>query len=193
MLLLAIVLMNRRITNLADQARQGESAVYQMVQRSMSGIKVVQAFAKEEEEHTAFVTQSPASFRRGLRLYTFQTAFAAGTSLVLALGTAAVLSVGARRVWSNALTVGDMVVFISYLASLYAPINSLIQTYGTVQGAKAGLERVAEIFNAEQTYRRQTCVHAPVRGLVRLVDVAFSYAPEGQRCMTSRSRPNPAR
>ena len=178
-LFLAIVLLNRRITDLAHEARASESAVYQMVQRGMSAIKVVQAFSKEEEEHRAFVMRSTASLRSNLRLYTLQTAFGAGTNLVLALGTAAVLWMGARHVWSNVLTIGDMVVFISYLASLYAPINSMIQTYGTVQGAKASMERVTEVLTAEQTVPDGMHQFAtPPRGHVRFVDVSFGYTPE---------------
>jgi ATP-binding cassette, subfamily B, bacterial len=180
-LFLAIVLLNRRITAVAMRARESESAVYQMVQRGMSAIKVVQAFSKEEEEHHAFVAQSTASLRSSLSLYTLQTAFGAGTNLVLALGTAAVLWVGAQHVWRNALTIGDMVVFISYLASLYAPINALIQTYGAVQGAKAGMQRVTEILSTEQTVPdgTQEFRTAP-RGHVQFVDVSFGYSAERQ-------------
>ncbi|HVO22585.1 MAG TPA: ABC transporter ATP-binding protein [Candidatus Margulisiibacteriota bacterium] len=179
LLFAAILLLNRRMTALAHAARANESAVYQLVQRGMSAIKVVQAFTKEEEEHTAFVTQSSASLRSNLRLYTLQTAFGAGTNLVLALGTAAVLWLGAQHVWSNRLTIGDMVVFISYLASLYAPINSLIQTYGAVQGAKAGMQRVTEVLEAEQTVPDgQREFRTPPRGHVRFADVSFGYSAE---------------
>jgi ATP-binding cassette subfamily B protein/subfamily B ATP-binding cassette protein MsbA len=175
----AIVLLNRHIAAVARQARESESAVYQMVQRGMSSIKVVQAFSKERDEHRAFVAQSAASLRSSLNLYTLQTAYGAGTSLVLALGTAAVLWVGAQHVWRNQLTIGDMVVFISYLASLYAPINSLIQTYGTVQGAKAGLQRVIEVLDAEPAVPDGTREFPqPPRGHVELADVSFAYTPE---------------
>ena len=181
LLLCAILLLNRRITALAHAARANESAVYQLVQRGMSAIKVVQAFSKEQDEHTAFVTQSSASLRSNLRLYTLQTAFGAGTNLVLALGTAAVLWVGAQHVWSKTLTIGDMVVFISYLASLYAPINSIIQTYGTVQGAKAGMERVTEVLDAAPTVPDgKHDFRTPPRGHVRFAEVSFGYTPERQ-------------
>ncbi len=177
-LLLAIVLLNRRITALAVHARESESAVYQLVQRGMSAIKVVQAFSKEEEEHTAFVRQSTASLRSSLQLYTLQTLFGAGTNLLLAAGTATVLWLGARHVWSGALTIGDMIVFISYLASLYAPINALIQTYGTVQGAKAGMVRVQEVLGTDATIVDGTeSFREPPRGHVQFVDVSFGYSP----------------
>jgi ATP-binding cassette subfamily B protein len=176
-LLVAIVLLNQRITDVARHAREHESAVYQLVQRGMSAIKVVQAFSREEDEHRAFVAQSTASLRSSLNLYTLQTVFAAGTNLVLAVGTATVLWIGAQHVWDNRLTVGDMIVFISYLASLYAPINSIIQTYGTVQGAAAGMARVVDILDAADTVPDGTRdFPAPPRGHVQFADVAFGYS-----------------
>jgi ATP-binding cassette subfamily B protein len=175
----AIVLLNRRITELAMRARESESAVYQLVQRGMSAIKVVQAFSKEEEEHHAFVSQSTASLRQSLSLYTLQTAYGAGANLVLACGTAAVLWVGAQHVWRHHLTIGDMVVFISYLASLYAPINSIIQTYGTVQGARAGMARVIEVLEREQTVPDGSKeFRAPPRGHIEFRDVSFGYSAD---------------
>ncbi len=179
LLFLSIVLLNRRITDVARRARESESAVYQMVQRGMSAIKVVQAFSKEEEEHRAFVAQSTASLRSSLNLYTLQTVFGAGTNLVLAAGTAAVIWVAAQHVWRGLLTVGDMVVFVSYLASLYAPINSIIQTYGTMQAATAGMTRVVEILDAADTLRDGTREpRRPVTGRVQFAEVSFGYTAD---------------
>ncbi len=179
LLFLSIVLLNRRITDVARRARESESAVYQMVQRGMSAIKVVQAFSKEEEEHRAFVAQSTASLRSSLNLYTLQTVFGAGTNLVLAAGTAAVIWVAAQHVWRGLLTVGDMVVFVSYLASLYAPINSIIQTYGTMQAATAGMTRVVEILDADDTLRDGTREpRRPVTGRVQFAEVSFGYTAD---------------
>ncbi len=176
-LIIAIVALNKRISAVALTARESESAVYQVVQRGMSAIKVVQAFSKEEEELREFEATSRASLRSNLKLYTLQTAFGAGTNVVLAFGTAGVLWLGANEVWGGALSVGDMVVFLSYLASLYAPINSIIQTYGTVQGGKAGFGRVLELLGTEQTVADGTeDWPGVVRGHVEFRNVAFGYA-----------------
>ncbi|HVN83749.1 MAG TPA: ABC transporter ATP-binding protein [Candidatus Binatia bacterium] len=147
LLLLAIAAMNRRMSAIAVQARERESAVYQHVQRSMAAIKVVQAFSREVDEHRAFVAHSIASLRSSLRLYTFQTAYGAFTNVVVAGGTALVVWVATRHVWAHTLSVGDMVVFVSYLGALYGPLNSIIQTVGMIQGAKAGVRRVFEILD----------------------------------------------
>lgn len=178
-LVVAILLVNRRINRVAQRAREAESLVYQLVQQGMSSIKVVQAFSKEEEEHQAFVTRSTESLRSSLSLYTLQTLFGAGTNLVLSAGTAMVLWVGTQHVWSGALSLGDLIVFTSYLASLYAPINAMIQTYGTVQGAKAGFVRVEEILDADESIPDGTrSFPGRARGHVRFEQVAFAYDRE---------------
>lgn len=180
LLVVAIAGLNRRMAGVAMEARERESAVYQQVQRSMSAIKVVQAFSREADEHKTFVAQSSASLRSSLKLYTFQTAYSAGTSVVLAGGTAAVVWMAAHHVWAGRLSVGDMVVFTSYLASLYGPINSIFQTYGLLQGARAGVKRVFEVLETTSQVPDGTReLPAPAngrRGAIQFKDVEFSYS-----------------
>src|SRR5439155_1476360 len=137
--------MSRRMSALASDSRVKESALWAVAQRTMGAVRVIQAFTTEEAEHRRFVRTSTESLAATLRLYTFQTAYAAFTSVLIAAGTAAVLWFGATHVLAGRLTVGEVLVFTSYLASLYAPINSLTQTYGLIQGARVGAERVFEI------------------------------------------------
>jgi len=179
LLVLVVAVLNRRITSIATQARERESAVYTHVQRGMSAIKVIQAFTTEDQEHRAFVASSAASLQANLRLYTWQTSYAAVSNLLLAMGTALVLWLGARQVWQGSLTVGDLVVFVSYLASLYAPLNAIMQTYGVVQSARAGVGRVFEILDREHTVADGSRLLSRARGAVRVENVTFSY-PTGQ-------------
>src|SRR5205809_6894113 len=133
---------SRRMSALASDSRVKESALWAVAQRTMGAIRVIQAFTTEEAEHRRFVRTSTESLAATLRLYTFQTAYSALTSVLIAAGTAAVLWFGAMHVLAGRLSVGEVLVFTSYLASLYAPINSLTQTWGLVQGARVGAERV---------------------------------------------------
>jgi ATP-binding cassette subfamily B protein/subfamily B ATP-binding cassette protein MsbA len=101
-------------------------------------------------------------------------------NVVIALGTALVVWVGARHVLSGILTVGEMVVFTSYLASLYGPINSILQAYGLIQGAKAGVQRVFEILEVERDLKEGPRVFpvAGARGEVAFNEVSFQYLPD---------------
>ena len=114
---------------------------------------MIQAFTKEEEEEAAL---SPRRARRAwqadLRLYNLQNFYYAIVNVTIAAGTAAILWLGARHVLSGELSIGEMVVFTSYLASLYTPLNNIFQTYGLVQSAKVGVGRAFEILESEQEF-----------------------------------------
>jgi ATP-binding cassette subfamily B protein/subfamily B ATP-binding cassette protein MsbA len=149
-LLLAIGRLNRQISAAAGEMRERESEVLGVVQRAMGAMRVIQAFTREEDEHRRFMTASERSLAAGLRLYTLQTFYSGVVNLVIALGTAAVVWVGARHVLDSTLTVGSLVVFISYLAALYGPINNMFQVYGLAQSARVGVRRVLDVLDVER-------------------------------------------
>jgi ATP-binding cassette subfamily B protein/subfamily B ATP-binding cassette protein MsbA len=173
----AIVVMSSRINRLATEARVKESALWSVAQRTIGAIRVIQAFTTEQAEHRRFVDTSSASLDANLRLYTFQTIYSAFMNVLIAGGTAAVLWFGAAHVMARVLTIGDVLVFTSYLASLYAPINSLTQTWGLIQGARVGAERVFEILDTAPDLVDGTreLVAADVHGRIAFEDVEFGY------------------
>ena len=174
-----IAALSRRITELATDARVKESALWAVAQRTMGAIRVIQAFTTEQLEHRRFVSSSRESLSANLRLYTFQTVYGSFVNVLIAAGTAAVLWIGTRHVMTGTLTVGELLVFVSYLASLYAPINSLTQTWGLIQGARVGAERVFEILETAPDLRDgpRPLTRAEVHGAVTFEDVHFGYEP----------------
>ncbi|HKW91531.1 MAG TPA: ABC transporter ATP-binding protein [Methylomirabilota bacterium] len=179
LLLLVIGRLNRRITVAAGEMRERESEVYGVVQRAMSAMRVIQAFTREDEEHRRFMTASERSLAASLRLYTLQTFYSGVVNLLIALGTAAVVWVGARHVLEGRLTVGGLVVFISYLASLYGPINNMFQVYGLAQSARVGVQRVLDVLDVERDLADGERAFPPegASGEVVWEDVDFQYSP----------------
>src|SRR4051794_21234875 len=144
-----ISIFNRKIVTVATEVRDLDSRVYSLVQWTISAIKVVQAFAKEEEEPRRFVGASRESLRATLRLYNWQTLYSAAVNAVIAAGTALVLYAGARAAMAGTLTVGQLLVFVSYLAQLYVPINQITQSWSLIAGARVGATRVFEVLETE--------------------------------------------
>jgi ATP-binding cassette subfamily B protein len=177
LLLAAIAWLNTRVTQVAGDARERESEVYAVVQQSMSTIRVIQAFTREADEHRRFMAASGQSLAAGLRLYTLQTLYSSVVNIVIALGTAAVLWAGARHVLDGTLSVGSLVVFVSYLASLYGPINSMFQTYGLAQGSKASVQRVFNVLDIERDLPdgHRDFPAGGARGEVAWEGVSFEY------------------
>src|SRR5207244_7789239 len=116
-------------------------------------MRVIQAFTKEEDEGRRFLQASTESLAAELRLYNLQNFYYAVVNLTIAAGTAAILWVGTRHVLAGDLSVGEMIVFTSYLASLYGSITSIFQTYGLVPSAKSGLRGAFEILEWESRLR----------------------------------------
>ena len=179
-LFVLIALFNRKITAVATEVRERESLVYSLVQWAMSSIKVVQAFTKEEEEHRRFMGASRASLTATLRLYGWQTLYSAVVNGVIAAGTALVLYVGASAVLSGRLSIGELIVFISYLAQLYAPVNQITQSWGLIASARVGARRCFEVLDIESDLKDGSREFPPegARGAVAWHGVSFRYRPE---------------
>lgn len=179
-LFLTISMLSKRITSAATRARERESEVYSVVQRAISAIRIIQAFTKEEEEHRKFMTASDQSLVASLQLYTLQTFYSGVVNVVMALGTAFVVWVGAQHVIEGQLTVGEIVVFTTYLASLYGPINTISQTWGLLQGAKVGVQRVFEVLDVERDIVEGSRVFPPegAKGHVTCEGISFQYVTD---------------
>jgi len=175
-----IAVFNRKIGTLATDVRERESVVYQLAQWAMSSIKVVQAFTKEEEEHRRFMGASRASLKATLSLYSWQTFYSAVANTLIALGTALVVYVGARSVMAGRLSIGELVVFIAYLAQLYVPVNQITQSWGLIAGARVGAKRCFEILDLEADLVDGRRVFPPqgARGAIEWRGVSFRYRPE---------------
>ena len=177
MLVIMIAAVSGTIDRLASEARMKESALYTVAHRALASIHVVQAFTREAESYREFVRSSSESLGENLRLYTFQSVYAGGVSVVIAIGTALVMYIGALHVIDARLTIGSLIVFTSYLASLYVPINQIFQTWGLVESAKAGLRRCLELLAIDPEIQDRAGARAlpRVRGDIEFHDVVFSY------------------
>src|SRR5712675_3172883 len=171
---------NRKIVEVATEVRDADARVYSLVQWAMSAMKVVQAFTKEEEEHRRFMGASRDSLGATLRLYNWQTLYSGGVNVIIALGTAIVVYAGARAVMAGTLSLGQLIVFIAYLAQLYAPINQITQSWGLIAGARVGARRVFEVLDTEADLKDGRLSFPPegVRGEVAWRGVSFRYRPD---------------
>ena len=171
---------NKKIVSISTEARERESRVYSLVQWTMSAIKIVQAFTREDDEHRRFLGASRESLKWSLRLYSWQTLYSGVVNLTIAAGTALVVYVGARAVMTGTLSLGQLLVFISYLAQLYTPINQITQSWGMIAGARVGARRVFEVLETEPDLPSGTRLFPPegARGAIAWREVSFRYQPQ---------------
>ncbi len=179
-LLFTVSLLKEKIRIAAQYSRQQESAVYSLVQLNLSAIPVIQAFTKETEEHQRFISASQKSLDASLRLYILQTIYGGASSSAIAFSTAIIIWIGTNHVLAGILTIGQMIVFITYLSFFYSRINNITQTWATIQSAQVGIKRVLEILELKPEIQEGSKVFPLVgaKGEIVWEGVNFSYHPE---------------
>ena len=161
------------------EQQEVEGRLYSLVEQTLSSIPVVQAYTREDENELGFRTCAENNFRALVATTTVQMKFKILIGLATAAGTAGILWIGGRAVLAGNLTVGDILIFLSYLGSLYSPLNQLMFTASTIQGAAGSAQRVMEILETEHDVadRPRAIVLAAVAGHVAFENVSFGYTP----------------
>jgi ATP-binding cassette subfamily B protein len=131
----------RRLRARWRDAHQLESKGLSVIQESLAALRVVAAFGGEGREERRFAHSAEHGLRARVRLAALEGRFALITGVSTALGTAAALILGIREVQSGAITLGDLLLVMSYLALLSQPLESVGRKIADLQEAVAGLER----------------------------------------------------
>jgi ATP-binding cassette subfamily B protein/subfamily B ATP-binding cassette protein MsbA len=148
-LVMLIRRLDRPMTRYSLRVHERESDVSSRVQETLIAIRAVQAFAREPLERERFERQAAASLHANLHLTLLQTGSQLVVSLLMAVGTAAVIWLAGRRALEGVLTPGDVVLLAAYLVMLYKPLETLAYTAVAVQGAAAGARRVLALLDEQ--------------------------------------------
>ncbi|HLN63951.1 MAG TPA: ABC transporter ATP-binding protein [Symbiobacteriaceae bacterium] len=147
------------------------------VQENLSGVRVVRAFAREEEEIAKF-ERANADFQemnlKAIRLQSFWSNF---MNFLTALGAVAVLWFGGRRVMSGAISVGTLIAFNTYLANLLNPVRMVSNIISMFTRAGAGLTRIFELMDTRRDLdeKSDATVLGRLQGEVVFENVSFGY------------------
>jgi ATP-binding cassette subfamily B protein/subfamily B ATP-binding cassette protein MsbA len=175
-LLVLIRLFGRPMKKRGRKRRDLEGRMMSMVEQTLSALPAVQAFTREDREQDRFrecAEETVAAYRRSVLADMW---FKLCTGFVLAVGTAALMWLGARYALEGRVTIGTILVFLTYLVSLYEPLSSIAFTASTLHYAAANADRVMEVLDTPADVRDLPAARAiPLRGHVRYEDVTFGY------------------
>jgi ABC-type multidrug transport system fused ATPase/permease subunit len=110
-----------------------EAESLSIIHEAMSMLRVIVAFGRENYEHRRFRTQGQHTINARINLTVRQTLFSLAVNMTTALGTALVLGLGAYHVIEGRLTVGQLLVVLSYIALVYKPLETISTTTGSLQ------------------------------------------------------------
>jgi ATP-binding cassette subfamily B protein/subfamily B ATP-binding cassette protein MsbA len=150
------------------------------VHQTLTGVSVVQAFAREEDEQRRFEDLATVAIRAHQRTTLVVSLYSLGSGLAATAGTALVMWAAAMRVLDGRLTLGTALVFLAYVASLQWQLSAFATMYATLQSAGASVDRVMDVLNDDDAvHERAGATPLPaVRGNVLIEDVVFGYRPE---------------
>jgi ABC-type multidrug transport system fused ATPase/permease subunit len=157
-----------------------EGRIYSTVEQTFSAIPAVQAFGREQLNEQLFGRATADTIAVTMTLTKVQLQFKILMGLATAVGTAGILWFGTRHALAGQLSVGNIILFLSYLASLYAPLETIMYTSSTLQGAAGSARRVLQILETERevTDKPGAMALTNVRGQVQLDNVTFGYEPD---------------
>ena len=177
-LVVATVIFQRLSSAAYSQAREQVSAVNADMQENVSGLRVAQAFTREEHSAKEFAQRSDTYRRTRLRAQRYVATYFPFVALLAGLAQAAVLVVGAQRVASGDLSVGVLLAFMLYLNLFFSPVQQLSSVFDGYQQARVGLRRIADLLRTPTSVEppaTPTPVPPKLTGAVELRNVSFSY------------------
>ncbi len=147
------------------------------LQEGISGVRVIQAYGREEVEVERFARRNRSLYRAHMKSVWVQAWYLPvieGSALAC---TALVIGIGGRMVAAGTVTVGTVAFFVLTLSNLFEPMNQLSQLFNTVQSSGAALSKLFELLDTPVDLPEAAhAVPLPARGDLRVEGLSFAYA-----------------
>jgi ATP-binding cassette subfamily B protein len=184
LLVLYAIIYQHRVGDRYKYVKELESSALHVVHEVLSTMRVVKAFVQEENENKRFVQRSSAAEEARIRLAYADALFGFAVNFTTAFGMAMVLLIGIRNVQSSALTLGSLLLIITYLVQLYAPLQNITYHLASLKASAASVSRALEVFDAEPEVLGAKHVGGGpaaersmrASGAIKFDDVTFGYA-----------------
>lgn len=146
LLVIQIMMSRARIKSSEREVRDRNGRLAAQATDVLRNVRAVQAFFRQDDEERRFRRESAAVTKSSLTALDIQSRFAPTSDLILALGGGFILFLGIMRVTSGHMTLGTLLVVLTYLSSFYHPIRSLTRLSSVFARGAASRERLMEIF-----------------------------------------------
>lgn len=181
---LSVRLFGRQIFQWSRDVQQHLSYLSTFVQENLAGIRVVQAYAQEENRILSFNSISREYMRKNLWLATLWGIFWPLMRVFYGIAAVIVLWLGGRQVLLGSMTLGEFVAFNGYLSMLTWPLMAVGHLVNQYQRGTAALSRISEILDTPVSQGYQAKESAVplrrLRGHIEFRNLSFAYGNNGQ-------------
>ncbi len=146
------------------------------LQENFAGIRVVQLFRREEENGRRFGKINEAHYLANMRQISIYAFFVPFVEILSSGAIGLIIWYGGGKVIQEAISLGVLVAFLSYIRMFFQPIRDISEKYNIMQSAMASLERIFGLLDEKITISPPPSpVRGTVRGNIEFQKITFSY------------------
>jgi ABC-type multidrug transport system fused ATPase/permease subunit len=177
-------LYGRRIVPRLQRVQALEWKSLSIVNEAMAMLRVIVPFGREGYEHARFRRQGQTAVDERVKLTVSQSLYTLGVQTASAAGISIVMGLGAWHVIQGKLSIGELVVLITYITSVYQPLEQISGTVGTIHEQLVQFDSSLRLLDTKPVVLDAPDAIAIVhtQGHVRAEQVSFSY-PERERTL----------
>jgi len=178
-LLLFVSRFKKAVKTATHEVRKEQSQIVAVAQQGLESMQVVKAFGQEKTEETLLYNVSEATVGAALKARSIKALLSPVVNVTVAICTAIVLWRGAILILAHSMTVGDLTVYLAYLARFFKPVKDLATTTNAVAQVTVGVERVRTILDADLIIPEDPDGLEPesLNGEIEFDHIAFGYDP----------------
>ena len=159
------------------EVREKVGANLSALQEGITGVRVIQAYAREDEQIRRFKESNRELFRSHLYSVKVSTWYFGLIEFAGIASSALIVGLGGFLVHRGSVSLGTVVAFVLLLATLFDPVQQLSQLYNTLQSAAASLHKLFAIIDAEPDVEESTNpTSLPSAGDLVVENITFAYA-----------------
>jgi subfamily B ATP-binding cassette protein MsbA len=180
LLLLFVARFKTAVKKATHEVRAEQSTMVSVLQQGLESVRAVKAFDRQDLEETHLKDVSMDTVKASLKARKVKSLLSPVVALIVSGCTAFVLWRGAHLVLIEAMTLGGLTVFLSYLAKFFKPVQDLAKMTTSIAQASVALERIQAILDTDTVIPQKPNAKIPenVQGHIEFEHVAFSYDPE---------------
>jgi ATP-binding cassette subfamily B protein len=178
-LIIASYVFKEAIKSAFQDVRTQISNLNTFLQEHISGIRIIQYFAREDQEMRKFKEINSKHRDAHIRSNWYYSIFFPVVEIISAISIGLLVWYGSKSIISNQISPGVVVSFIMYINMLFRPIRELADKFNTLQMGMVGAERIFNVLDTdERTENKGTLQPAQVAGDIQFKNVWFAYNDE---------------
>lgn len=173
----AMKIFGRKLKKSGSLIQERTAEITSLLQETISGVRVVKSFAREEYEIDRFQKQNDLNFKANMKSVQLSSLLTPTVEFLAAVIVTVILWFGGYQVVSGALTAGALIAFLTYAVNLANPVKRISRVYGTINKAMAAAERVFDVLDTQEDLKdKPDAKELPkISGKVKFDHVSFGY------------------